>query len=168
MCKGPFTNICKGEAWCKKFLSQKFLPPPLQTSKNFRASLFAMKITGQPCRKACKLNFHWKICGNFFKAPLIRFKTLRAPLFASGPLNKWLWMVPDVISNGCLCVNFVCRCNKWMIMNHQLLLWHLLKLFMAIKICINYECVCNLLFMNKLFLSYLFMIFMIGLHPVCW
>ena len=37
-------------------------------SKNFRAPFFAMKIMDQPHREACKLNFYWKICGNFFKA----------------------------------------------------------------------------------------------------
>ena len=29
-----------------------------------------LKIMSQPHRKACKLNFYWKICGHFFKAPL--------------------------------------------------------------------------------------------------
>ena len=35
----------------KKFLSQKFFVLPFQSSKNFRAPLFAMKIMGQPHKK---------------------------------------------------------------------------------------------------------------------
>ena len=38
-----------------------------------------MNIMGQPHRKACKLNFHWKICGDFVKAPLQGSKILGAP-----------------------------------------------------------------------------------------
>ena len=71
MYKGPFTSTCKGGLMQKKII--KIFQPP-QTSKNFHSPpLFAMKIMGQPHRKACKLNFYWKICGNFFfKASLYK------------------------------------------------------------------------------------------------
>ena len=39
----------------------------------------------QPHRKACKFNFYWKICGNFFKASLTRVKNFKGTLFAPGP-----------------------------------------------------------------------------------
>ena len=45
--RGPDANIYR----------KKFSGPPFRPQKNFRAPLFAMKITGQPHRKACKLNF---------------------------------------------------------------------------------------------------------------
>ena len=64
-------------------------------SNRLQFPLSAMKITGQPQRKACKLNFYWKICGNFFSGPPLQgSKILRAPLFASGPPYKYLWTVP--------------------------------------------------------------------------
>ena len=57
----------------------------LQTAKKIQGPLFAMKIMGQPHRKACKLNFYWKIC-NFFQGPSLQgSKILGTPLFASGP-----------------------------------------------------------------------------------
>ena len=58
--KGPFTNTCKGGGGLmqKKInYRENFSGPPLQTAKNFQGPLFAMKITGQPHRKACNLNF---------------------------------------------------------------------------------------------------------------
>ena len=56
--KGPFTNTCKGGLMQKKIdYRENFSGPPFRPQKNFRAPLFAMKITGQPHRKACKLNF---------------------------------------------------------------------------------------------------------------
>ena len=43
-----------------------------------------MKIMGQPHRKACKLHFHRKICGNFFEGPPLQGSTiLRAPFLDS-------------------------------------------------------------------------------------
>ena len=56
--------------------------------KMFRSLLFAMKITGQPQRKACNLNFRWKICSFFSRPPLTRVNNFRGPLFASGPLTS--------------------------------------------------------------------------------
>ena len=44
-----------------------------------------MKITGQPHRKACKLNFYWKICGGLFSSPLQGSKMLRAPFCIRPP-----------------------------------------------------------------------------------
>ena len=41
----------------KKYLSQKFFAPPPSDRKKIRATLFAMKITGQRRRKAYKLDF---------------------------------------------------------------------------------------------------------------
>ena len=37
--RGPFTNTCKGGR-CKKYLSQKFFGPPLQTAKKFQGPPF--------------------------------------------------------------------------------------------------------------------------------
>ena len=55
------------------FITKKFTPPPPPPSdlKKFQGPLFAMKITGQLHRKACKLNFYWKICAIFFQGPLL-------------------------------------------------------------------------------------------------
>ena len=55
--KGPFTNTCKGGLMQKKLIITKIFPGPPSDRKKFQGSLFAMKITGQPHRKACKLNF---------------------------------------------------------------------------------------------------------------
>ena len=55
--KGPFTNTCKGGDLMQKiFIAKIFRPPPFRPQKN-QGPLFAMKIMGQPHRKACKLNF---------------------------------------------------------------------------------------------------------------
>ena len=79
----------------------RYSPPPLQTSKKFRVPpLFAMKITGQPHRKACKLNFYWLI---FFKPPL-QGQKFKGPLFASGPSNMCLSL--KFISTGKFVVFF--------------------------------------------------------------
>ena len=87
--KGLFTNTCKGGPDAKKIVIAKFFGTPFQTSKNFRASFFAMKITGQPHRKACKLNFYSKICGIFFQGPTLqRSTTLRAPFLHQTPLSS--------------------------------------------------------------------------------
>ena len=73
----------------KKNYREKFSGPPFQTSKKFRAPLFAMKITGQPHRKACKLNFPWKICGNFFQAPPLQGSKFEGPpFFNQAPLTS--------------------------------------------------------------------------------
>ena len=53
----------------KIFIAKNFRGPPSDGKKKIQAPLFAMKIMGQPHRKACKLNFQWKICGNFFQGP---------------------------------------------------------------------------------------------------
>ena len=73
-----------GKAWCKKNWAQG-----LQTSKNF-SSPFPIKIMDQTRRKASKLNFHCKICGNFFQDSPLQYwvKFLRVPLFAPGPLTS--------------------------------------------------------------------------------
>ena len=63
--------------------------PPLRPHKISGLTLYAMKIMGQPHRKARKLNFHQKIDGHFFQGPLLQgSKNLRAPVFASGPLTS--------------------------------------------------------------------------------
>ena len=72
-------------AWYKKIL-QNFFRAPLQTSQIFQGPHFAMKITGQPHRKACKLNFYLKICGNFLSRPLLQgSKILRPPFLHQAP-----------------------------------------------------------------------------------
>ena len=71
------------------FYCQNFLGPHFRPQKNSEPP-FVMKITCQPHRKACKLNFHWKICHNFFT----RIENFKGPIFASGPSNKCLWTVP--------------------------------------------------------------------------
>ena len=59
-----------------------FFGPPFRPKKNFRPPpFFAMKITGQPHRKACKLNFQWKNCGNFFQAPPYKGQKFSGPPF---------------------------------------------------------------------------------------
>ena len=66
---------------------KKSAPPP---------PLFAMTITGQSHRKACKLNIYWKIYGNFFRAPLQGSTFFKGPflhlpslqVFVNGPLDK--------------------------------------------------------------------------------
>ena len=84
--KGPFTNTCNRGLMQKKFIAKIVCPPPFRPQKNFRGPFLPWKLQVIPHRKACKLNFYWKICGNFFKGPpLQRSKILRAPLFASGP-----------------------------------------------------------------------------------
>ena len=54
-----------------KIYHEKFLAPAPSDLKKlqFPPSLFAMKVTGQSHRKACKLNFYWKIFGDFFQGP---------------------------------------------------------------------------------------------------
>ena len=74
--------------WMKRLMQKNILKlfGALQTSKNFRALLFAMEIIGQSHRKACKLNFHWKICGKFFQgSPIQGSKILRPPFCISPP-----------------------------------------------------------------------------------
>ena len=86
---GPFTNTCKG-AGCKKTknkqtnkqknknkndISQKTSGPLLQTSKmsgSLPPFFFAMKITGQSHRKACKLNFTGNFVVILFHGPLYK------------------------------------------------------------------------------------------------
>ena len=78
-----------GEPVAKKIIVNIFQGPPSDLKK-IQGPLFTMKIMGQPHRKSCKLNFYWKICGNFFQGPPLQgSKSLRAPLFASGfPLTS--------------------------------------------------------------------------------
>ena len=84
--KEPFKNTCKG-TWCKKKkYPKKFSEHPFRPQK-ISGPFFAMKIMGQPHKKACKLNFNW----DFFSRLLTRSTNFKAPLFASGPLNKCLW-----------------------------------------------------------------------------
>ena len=85
---------CRGW-WCKQlYCKNLFVPNPFIPQK-ISGPPFALKITGQPHRKACKLNFYWI----FFKGPLTRVKKFEGPLFASGPPNKCLWTVPNIIIN---------------------------------------------------------------------
>ena len=57
------------EGLMQKHFIAKIVQGPPSDPKNFRpAPFFAMKITGQPHSKACKLNFYSKIC-NFFQGP---------------------------------------------------------------------------------------------------
>ena len=81
-------------AWCKKYLSRKFFGAPFKPKKKIQGPLFAMKITGQPHRKASKLTFTGKFVVIFFRPPLQGSKILRAPLFTSDPPYKCLWMFP--------------------------------------------------------------------------
>ena len=77
--KRPFS---KGEGvQMQKKYCEHFFPPlrPLKIS----GPLFAMKVMGQPHKKVCKLNFHWKICGNFFQAPSLQSSNLLRSPFAS-------------------------------------------------------------------------------------
>ena len=87
----------------QKIFIAKIFGAPLQTAKNFRAPLFAMKITGQPHRKACKLNFYWKICGNFFQGPPYKGQKFQGPPFlhqAPPPLQVFV-NGPQDIDNHC-------------------------------------------------------------------
>ena len=77
VCSGTVHKHLQGGAWCKKKkknIVNIFASPPLQIAKKFQGPLFAMNITGQPHWKACKLNFYWKICGNFFQGPPYSYK----------------------------------------------------------------------------------------------
>ena len=58
-----------GGAGAKKIIV-KFFWAPFHTSKNCGVPFLAMKIMGQPYRKASKLNIY---C-NFFKVPLTKVK----------------------------------------------------------------------------------------------
>ena len=94
--KGPFTNTCKGGRDAKNIYRKHFSGPPLQTAKKFQAPLFVMKITGQPHRKACKLNFNGKSVVIFFSGPPLQGSTiLRAPFLHQAPPYKCLWTVPN-------------------------------------------------------------------------
>ena len=68
----PFTNTCKGEGPDAKRISskkkKKKIDSPLQDLQKFQAPFFAMKITGQPHKKANRptLIFLLEICGIFF------------------------------------------------------------------------------------------------------
>ena len=77
--KGPFTNTWNGGLGPFQVDLKTISGPPL----------FAMKITGQPHKKACKLNFYWKICGNFFQGPpLTRVKNFKGPFLHQAPLTS--------------------------------------------------------------------------------
>ena len=83
----------------QKIFIAKILAPPSDL-KNFSPSPpFAMKIMGQPHRKACKLNFHWKICGIFSRPPpLTRVTNFKGLPFWIRPLPQ------QVFVNGLLCI----------------------------------------------------------------
>ena len=88
----------------KKKIIPKIFAPLLQNSKYFRAPFFAMKITSQTHRKACKLNFLLEnLWYFFFKAPFTRVNNFKGPLFASGLPNKCLWTVPWCIQEWIKC-----------------------------------------------------------------
>ena len=57
-----------------------FAPPPFTPQKKISAPFLPWKLW---VRKACKLNFHWKVCGNFFSRPKI---LSQSPLFCIRPL----------------------------------------------------------------------------------
>ena len=66
-------------------LSWKIFGPPFRPQKIIRAP-FAMKITGQAHRIACKLKFHWKFV--FFSPPPLQGSEIsRAPLLHQAPLT---------------------------------------------------------------------------------
>ena len=77
-------------------LMQKNQPPP---------PFFAMKITGQPHRKTCKLNFYWKIC-NFFQGPLTTIRNFKGPPFCISPPLQVLVNGP-LTNSSIFFVNFV-------------------------------------------------------------
>ena len=52
------------------FIAKKNLGPLSDLKKFQPHPFFAMKLMGQLHRKACKLNFYWKICANFLGTPL--------------------------------------------------------------------------------------------------
>ena len=67
-----------------KFYRKNFFGPPFRPQKISGPPLFAMKMMGQPHRKACKLYFNLDICILFSRPP---YKVM-APLFASDPLTS--------------------------------------------------------------------------------
>ena len=79
-------TLCKGGLMQKIFITKNFQPPPFRPQTISGPTFFAMKITGQPHRKAGKLNFYKKIWGNFFSRPPLQWsKICKAPLFAPAP-----------------------------------------------------------------------------------
>ena len=77
-------------------------PPPLQTSKKFRAPLFCHENYGLTHRKACKLNFGWKIC-NFFQGPPYKGqnKKFLGPPFYTRPPNKQMSVSEQSHTESC-------------------------------------------------------------------
>ena len=86
----PQTPVRRGlmqkENYRKNFSGFPFRPKKIQCPP----PLFAMKIMGQPHRKACQLNFHWKICGNYLRPPLQGSNILRALPFCIRPPERSL------------------------------------------------------------------------------
>ena len=71
--------MCKRTPPPKKKISAPFLPWELWV------------------RKAYKLNFHWKVCGNFFSRPRLQGSKILSqspPFCTRPPPNKCLWTVP--------------------------------------------------------------------------
>ena len=68
----------------QKKILQSFVGPLFRPQK-IQGPLFAMKIMGQPHRKACKLYFHCKIFVIFFQGPLTRLKNLKGPFLYQAP-----------------------------------------------------------------------------------
>ena len=73
--KHPIANIFRG-------------PPSDPDPKKFSLPPFCHESYRSTHRKARKLNFYWKICGNFFQGPPLvkRVNNFEGPLFASVPL----------------------------------------------------------------------------------
>ena len=66
--KGPLANTCKGA------LMQKII---------------TMKFMGEPHRKKCKLNLHWKMYGNFLPKPHLQgSKLFMVPFLHQAPLTS--------------------------------------------------------------------------------
>ena len=81
---------------------------------------FAMKIIGQPHRKACKLSFHWKIVGIFFsRAPLQGSNILTCPLIASDHLTSVCER--SLILHPCLklVVEFYWKLHVWIVNENE-------------------------------------------------
>ena len=82
-----------GGTWCKKiFVPKIFWAHPFRPQKISGTPLFAMKITGQPRRKAYKLNFYWKICANFFQGPHYKSQKFSGPPFCIRPHSQQVFV----------------------------------------------------------------------------
>ena len=110
--KGPFTNTYKGGPDAKNIYRKNFVGAPLQTAKKKKKKsgppFLPSKLQVNPIEKLVNSIFNGKSVVIFFRAPLQGSKILRAPLFASGPPYKRLWMV-----NKTMMVKQDCFYNVW-------------------------------------------------------